>query len=1271
MEPVGLAVGVVGLFGLFNTCLDVVKKYDAWKDFGSESRCLTAQFEAQKLRLQNWGEAVGVEQESASSKHHELLDDPRTRSNIQNLLLAIKDICGHEQALSLTTISRVETGSSEGPILTKHGYSLTSRGSKRQRFNWALRGKERRITQVAQFSSLVDDLHSLVPVNGPSSLTLECLLTGEVETRRHIQTWLLGDYVSNERYEEYVERRVEDSCEWVLARLWFLEWSSPDFPSGPAKFLWINGPAGFGKSILCAKITEYMLLTSDTPTAHFFFSSDFERRDPFMAMRSWLSQLMIHTEALGFIREKWESTQGQRAARGDVLGLLRAIVSAIPECTFILDGLDECDWAKGSWPGNSDDSITSFLRALRRAIAGTSTRILIVSRDEPEIRRGLSNESPYDPVFEHRIIPEDVQNDVLTYCRSIVEEKLATKTDEAKDEITKKLADRCNGQFLWIRLQQDTLRSGKSQRKLEQAINSTPSGIEHIYERNWMKIMGLTEEDRTRAISLLRWTAFSLRPLTISEISGALVISEDDDELLLDDLPDSIDEYYVNTEIKELCGSLLEVRDAQDKSDVRLKTVHLTHFSVKEYLLRNLPIEGKVLQPNSTFSSSTEVIENTIIAKKCLRFVNSQEAWLGTSGVQVEEFLSTFRKYAAGSWYRHVELGNMSDTELRSSVAALFDPKNPNWPLWKAWFDANDTKAVERNARCGVATAGPLYYASWLGLTDSVASLIHELKPDVNNRGYDEQTPLGVASEEGNLEIVRTLLEQGADVTMADIDGWTPIYTASHNGHTQVVRLLIENGSNVNTSESGGWTPVNTACYQGHVETVKLLLKSGADIYTATNKGITPLYAAAYNGYTRIVELLLEHGADTSTANNGRMSPLYAASAGGHIEVVKLLLKWGADIDYANKYGDTPLSASSSKGHPAVSKLLVETGADIEAKNNFGRTPLHLASLDGHIEIVILLLERDAYVEAKDIDEWTPLMNASFEGHAEVVKALSERGADIEAKRANGYTALMYASTQGHIEVARLLLERGANIEAKTDIGVTPLMFASSYGLIEVVKLLLKHGADFTNRDITGTTSLHVAAYDGHVKVVEIFLQASSTHVDALNRLNRTPLFQAAARGHLCVVNTLLSHKANANIKDHYRSTPLLMAVRNGHKDVVERLITLADSSIHFQNGLDQTLLWWAARCGDAGIVELIVRWAKEHNIEAIESDFQVEGSLVKLGESSRYCDVCIRDLRANEVYYKCKTCFDFDICSECFDMGARCFSLSHEWAIHQLEDST
>ncbi|KAE8382284.1 prion-inhibition and propagation, helo domain-containing protein [Aspergillus bertholletiae] len=166
MEPVGLAVGVIGFFGLFNTCLDAVNKYESWKDFGSESQSLTALCEAQKLRLEKWGEAVGVDHESLSSKHHRLLDDPRTRSSIQNLLFAIKDTCGDENVSPSTITSGAEIDTFEGRVLTKHDHSLILHESKRQRLKWALRGKERRIAQVAQFSSLVDALHSLVPISG-------------------------------------------------------------------------------------------------------------------------------------------------------------------------------------------------------------------------------------------------------------------------------------------------------------------------------------------------------------------------------------------------------------------------------------------------------------------------------------------------------------------------------------------------------------------------------------------------------------------------------------------------------------------------------------------------------------------------------------------------------------------------------------------------------------------------------------------------------------------------------------------------------------------------------------------------------------------------------------------------------------------------------------------------------------------------------------------------------------------------------------------------
>lgn len=85
---------------------------------------------------------------------------------------------------------------------------------------------------------------------------------------------------------------------------------------------------------------------------------------------------------------------------------------------------------------NDGDSITRFLGAIRRVTTGTNTRVMIVSRDEPEIRHCLSNDGSFNPVFEHRITPEDVRDDVVSYSRSIVNAKLPKKPDTAKEDIT-------------------------------------------------------------------------------------------------------------------------------------------------------------------------------------------------------------------------------------------------------------------------------------------------------------------------------------------------------------------------------------------------------------------------------------------------------------------------------------------------------------------------------------------------------------------------------------------------------------------------------------------------------------------------------------------------------------------------------------------------------------------------------------------------------------------------------------------------------------------
>ena len=156
MEPAGLAVGILGLVGLFNTCLDILDKFDLWRDYGSESRSLTAQFKAHKIQLERWGQAVGLGKDGLLDQHDKLLDDPQTLSTVKELLSAIRDICRYDD----------DVLSEPKSVLKGHAYSRVSLESKRQKLSWALRDKAKRITQVEQFSSIMQTLYALVPIKG-------------------------------------------------------------------------------------------------------------------------------------------------------------------------------------------------------------------------------------------------------------------------------------------------------------------------------------------------------------------------------------------------------------------------------------------------------------------------------------------------------------------------------------------------------------------------------------------------------------------------------------------------------------------------------------------------------------------------------------------------------------------------------------------------------------------------------------------------------------------------------------------------------------------------------------------------------------------------------------------------------------------------------------------------------------------------------------------------------------------------------------------------
>jgi hypothetical protein len=158
-----------------------------------------------------------------------------------------------------------------------------------------------------------------------------------------------------------------------------------------------------------------------------------------------------------------------------------------------------------------------------------------------------------------------------------------------------------------------------NKKQLQRAIKNTPTGLDHLYDHNWTKITELGEEERDRAFALLRWAAFALRPLTLCELTEAALILTSG-ELSQDDFPDAVDDEYIKSEVIGLCGPLLEVRKGSTGTFPGRQTVHLSHFSVRQYLLCNLPTPGWIYHEN-TLQTYQEKLQNTLLAKACLQYI--------------------------------------------------------------------------------------------------------------------------------------------------------------------------------------------------------------------------------------------------------------------------------------------------------------------------------------------------------------------------------------------------------------------------------------------------------------------------------------------------------------------------------------------------------------------------------------------------------------------------------------------------------------------------
>jgi hypothetical protein len=90
MEVAGLVVGVAGLAELFSTCLDALEKTQQYRNSATDMHHLETQFQAEKLRFQQWGHDIGLKRgETLKEGHHKALEEEDTRKTIQEILQTI------------------------------------------------------------------------------------------------------------------------------------------------------------------------------------------------------------------------------------------------------------------------------------------------------------------------------------------------------------------------------------------------------------------------------------------------------------------------------------------------------------------------------------------------------------------------------------------------------------------------------------------------------------------------------------------------------------------------------------------------------------------------------------------------------------------------------------------------------------------------------------------------------------------------------------------------------------------------------------------------------------------------------------------------------------------------------------------------------------------------------------------------------------------------------------------------------------------------------
>ena len=371
---------------------------------------------------------------------------------------------------------------------------------------------------------------------------------------------------------------------------------------------------------------------------------------------------------------------------------------------------------------------------------------------------------------------------------------------------------------------------------------------------------------------------------------------------------------------------------------------------------------------------------------------------------------------------------------------------------------------------------------------------------------WAQTSPIADAAQRADVNAVRALLKQGADVSAPHADGMTALHWAADRGDAALVEILLYAGANTGAvTRLGQYTPLHLAARSGSAPVMRALLKAGAQAAAPAATGVTALHLAAASGNADAVTALLDAGVDINIreTESGQTPLIFAASA-GQLSTISVLLKRGADVKIASKTVDLAKQQALDRQATALRRQILQSTvargeqptpsqeqAAVQAMRELYTTgkapeppaagaagggrggrgggggggggaaggapdPAAAGAPQGRGGNAAGAAAGGAAQSATDLQNaegpapamstkggLTALHHAARQGYIKAAVALLDAGADINQKSGDGHTPLLISLINGQFDMAMLFVERRANPNlAAEGLGVTPLWAA-------------------------------------------------------------------------------------------------------------------------------------------------------------------------------------------------------------------------------------